>query len=359
MSARAEAENGVRARRGVGNDPPLGPRREDAGAEEGRLAHADGPITASSFRARIRSQQRLHLGLAAEEDRRVLLREAREPRVRASAPRPPAGPPTRRRCEHRLERQRQVVRSLEALLPPLLQAPPHDPVHRRRDRRVQAHERRRRLLQDRGQRRRHRLAPERVLAAPGARRAPPRTRRGPTARPPAAPAPAPGTCRPPSPSARPASSGSTPSAPRCRAPAAVSLARPKSRILMRPSVVRKRFSGLRSRWTMPLRWAAARPWAAWTAQARTWRWVGERRDEDLAERSRPRAARRRRRGCRRRTPTSWTVRMWGWLGGGRACSATRSRPRACAREPGGSSRPRCRRSRRDSAGCTRRAAATP
>jgi hypothetical protein len=38
-----------------------------------------------------------------------------------------------------------------------------------------------------------------------------------------------------------------------------SLARPKSRILMRPSRVMNRFSGLRSRWTTPLSWAAARP----------------------------------------------------------------------------------------------------
>jgi hypothetical protein len=36
-------------------------------------------------------------------------------------------------------------------------------------------------------------------------------------------------------------------------PTDVSLARPKSRIFTLPSVVRKRFSGLRSRWTMPLR----------------------------------------------------------------------------------------------------------
>ena len=40
---------------------------------------------------------------------------------------------------------------------------------------------------------------------------------------------------------------------------AVSLARPKSRILTRPSRVTKTFSGFRSRWTMPLSCAAARP----------------------------------------------------------------------------------------------------
>ncbi len=36
-----------------------------------------------------------------------------------------------------------------------------------------------------------------------------------------------------------------------------SLARPKSRILTRPSLVTKRFSGFRSRWTIPFSWAAA------------------------------------------------------------------------------------------------------
>ena len=44
----------------------------------------------------------------------------------------------------------------------------------------------------------------------------------------------------------------------------VTLAMPKSTILMksrRPSrLMRKMFSGLRSRWTMPLAWAAARAW---------------------------------------------------------------------------------------------------
>ncbi len=39
----------------------------------------------------------------------------------------------------------------------------------------------------------------------------------------------------------------------------VSFARPKSRILTRPSFVTKRFSGFKSRWTMPLSCAAARP----------------------------------------------------------------------------------------------------
>jgi hypothetical protein len=38
-------------------------------------------------------------------------------------------------------------------------------------------------------------------------------------------------------------------------------ASPKSRILTRPDLVTNRFSGFRSRWTMPFSCAAASPWA--------------------------------------------------------------------------------------------------
>ncbi len=40
----------------------------------------------------------------------------------------------------------------------------------------------------------------------------------------------------------------------------VSLANPKSGIFTRLSFVMKMLSGLRSRWTIPFSWAAARPW---------------------------------------------------------------------------------------------------
>ena len=40
---------------------------------------------------------------------------------------------------------------------------------------------------------------------------------------------------------------------------------PKSRILRTPSRVRKRFSGLMSRWTIPFPCAAASPWVIWMA----------------------------------------------------------------------------------------------
>ena len=45
----------------------------------------------------------------------------------------------------------------------------------------------------------------------------------------------------------------------CTGPERLYCARPKSRILTRPSVVRKTFSGLRSRWMTPFACAAARP----------------------------------------------------------------------------------------------------
>jgi hypothetical protein len=61
------------------------------------------------------------------------------------------------------------------------------------------------------------------------------------------------------------------------APAGIRFARPKSRIFTRPSAVTKTFSGLRSRWTIPFRWAAARPWAIWTAKERACPRVGSRR----------------------------------------------------------------------------------
>ena len=56
-------------------------------------------------------------------------------------------------------------------------------------------------------------------------------------------------------------------------PAAIArcLARPKSRIFARPSFVRTTFSGLRSRWTMPLSCAAARPRAIWAPRSTAFR----------------------------------------------------------------------------------------
>ena len=52
---------------------------------------------------------------------------------------------------------------------------------------------------------------------------------------------------------------------RREATASILFARPKSRIFTWPSRVTKRFSGFRSRWTMPFSWAAERPFATWSA----------------------------------------------------------------------------------------------
>ena len=113
--------------------PALGPRRHDPRAHERRLAR---PRGADHTRQAPRSQplpQRRDFRLPPEEDRRVLLREAREPRVRALLFHLLQRGRAQRRLEHGLQRQRQVVRRAEPLPPVLLQAPTHDPAERRRD----------------------------------------------------------------------------------------------------------------------------------------------------------------------------------------------------------------------------------
>jgi len=52
-----------------------------------------------------------------------------------------------------------------------------------------------------------------------------------------------------------------------------SFAKPKSRILMRPSFVMKTFSGFRSRWTIPFSCAAANPCAICTPYSIVLRWA--------------------------------------------------------------------------------------
>ena len=59
--------------------------------------------------------------------------------------------------------------------------------------------------------------------------------------------------------------------------ARVCLASPKSRILTRPSRVRRILSGLRSRWTMPALWAAASPAARHVERLAETALVGDRR----------------------------------------------------------------------------------
>ena len=168
----------------------------------------------------------------------------------------------------RLEVEREVARRVEPLLRVLLEAVPHDPLEARLNR--------------------LRSSPRDPAAppagsptsspppSPGGTRAGPkasrtgsrRTRRGPTAGRRALPFTCSGDMYPSVPITTP---GSVPAAVGrfvCWPPAVsfcVSFARPKSRILTRPSLVRNRFSGFRSRWMIPFSCAAASPLAICTA----------------------------------------------------------------------------------------------
>ena len=191
-------------------------------------------------------------------------RRVRGRRSVATADAPVASSPTSR---ERLEVEREVARRLEPLLRVLLEAVPHDPLEPGLDVLVRRREIRRLLSQDRRHRLRRRVAAERALArehlvedrAEGEDvRA--RVRR-------LALAPAPATCSRSCPSRRPARCPRSVGRSVCCSPSvlAISFARPKSRILTRPSFVTNRFSGFRSRWTIPFSCAAARPLAICTA----------------------------------------------------------------------------------------------
>ena len=237
--------------------------------------------------SRSRSHSASTSRLAPEEVRRVLLREAREPRVRAP-------------LLHLLQ-DRRPRRRLRA--PPRAPAPGRAPTWKRSSRRFSRHRRTipssaggipRSTLdssagvssQDRRQRRRPPCPAGTGASAPAARTAPPRARRCPTAW-------STGSARTcsgdmyatvPITHARAPSGDDAVGSSLSPASRSTSLARPKSRIFTRPSVVRNRFSGLRSRWTIPFAWAAARPCATCTAKPRTCRCVGERREQHLAQR---------------------------------------------------------------------------
>ena len=130
--------------------------------------------------------------------------------------------------------------------------------------------------------------------------------------------------------------------------ACVSLARPKSRILTRPSLVTKTFSGFRSRWTMPFSCAAARPWAIWIAYSIALR--GENRPPASSERSvSPSSSSWTTYGAPSAgfVPRSWTAVMLGWLSrpAARASCSKRFRRSASLEKAGGrtliaTSRPR-------------------
>ena len=91
----------------------------------------------------------------------------------------------------------------------------------------------------------------------------------------------------------------------------ISLARPKSRILTRPSVVTKTFSGFRSRWTMPLVCAAARPRAIGTATRG--RAYSQRAGRTACRRVSPSSSSETMNGAPSCMPMSKTTQILGWL----------------------------------------------
>ncbi len=160
-----------------------------------------------------------------------------------------------------------VAGRLEPLLRVLLQAVPHDPVETRMDVLVGLGQIRRLLRQDRRDRVRRRVPPERPLPRQHLVQDRPEGEEVAAAvgRPSRAPARAP--CSPSFPSTTP---GSVPeivfrSVRPSPSSAVFSFARPKSRIFTRPSFVTNRFSGFRSRCTIPFSCAAESPFAIWIA----------------------------------------------------------------------------------------------
>jgi hypothetical protein len=144
--------------------PSFGPGREDSGSDERGLArprgadHGEEPAVGDS------PPQLPDLALAAEEDRGVLLREGAQPRIGAPLLDLAESGRGRGGGQDRLQNHGHVVTRGVAVFLCLLQAPTHDPAHRRRNRPRQGLQDRRRLFHDRGERPRHRVLPEGVLA---------------------------------------------------------------------------------------------------------------------------------------------------------------------------------------------------
>ena len=164
-------------------------------------------------------------------------------------------------AHRRLERKGEVARRVEPVFGLLLQAVAQNPLDRGSEPARRLRELRRVLLRDRGHRLGRRVAAEGPFARRASRRRSSRGKRCPSAGPRASRAPARATCSPPSPSPYPVPSPSASATASPSAAADAALARPKSRIFTRPSDVTKRFSGFRSRWTIPFSCAAASPCA--------------------------------------------------------------------------------------------------
>ena len=100
-----------------------------------------------------------------------------------------------------------------------------------------------------------------------------------------------------------------------------SLASPKSRILTRPSVVTKMFSGLRSRWRIPRSWASESPWPICVAYSRAFDSVS-RPARMTSRRVSPSRSSVTANAVSPSLPKSWISRMLGWE---RAATALASR----------------------------------
>ena len=110
-----------------------------------------------------------------------------------------------------------------------------------------------------------------------------------------------------------------------------SFARPKSRIFTRPSLVKNRFSGFRSRWMMPFSCAAARPLAAWIAYSVALR-TGIAPPDSRPRRVSPSRSSVTMYGAPSCAPKSWTAVMFGWFSAPAAwasCSKRRRRSASC------------------------------
>ena len=251
--------------RRVDDGLPVGsePRRDDGAAPEGQLLEGRRRDDARSRRPAKQPRRPPASGRQREQQRRGAAARG-SPAALAHA-----GRPRRGEARQRLEVEGEIARRVEALLRVLLEAVPHDPVEAGLD--VLVRLRRGPAAPSSGSpsscpppcRRGTRAAPR------ASRRGSRRRRRCPTARRRACRAPARATCSRSCRARRPAPCRRRPSGrSRLRAArpsSAFSFARPKSRILTRPSFVRKRFSGFRSRWTIPFSCAAASPCAICTA----------------------------------------------------------------------------------------------
>ena len=164
----AQLLEGRRARGAHDHGPAGRLRGGDAGPDEGRLARAGRPDDTQQPLVPQPLPDPPHLGLATEETARVRLGERPQAGVGAALLVAGDRPASRQRpLEHRLEREGQVVRRVEALVPVLVQAATDHPVEHRGQRAEDGAQRRRVVVQHRRDGVRGRGAGERATAAEG------------------------------------------------------------------------------------------------------------------------------------------------------------------------------------------------